>query len=170
MPDLMVFVRIHEESLTTAFNRSATPICIVDELNVLWRVARQAELNSVISDRHAFNACIASRAAQAIKSGPAGDIRPGLSVDEFEALLRRYVRDLKDEEDLRARVYLALGDEHFWDANRSKALQMYRLGLKLRPWWIRSWAKYLLLRTGGLGFYVRRFVLDLRELHLGPAR
>lgn len=170
MPDPMVFLRIHAESLTTAFNQTGAPVCIVDELNVLWRVARQAELESVIFHRHAFNACIASRAAQALKSGPAGGTRPGLSGEEFEALLRRYARDSNDEEDIRARIYFALGDEHFWDAKYSKAAQTYWLGLKLRPWWIRSWVKYLLLRTGGLGLYVRRFILDLRELRLRQAR
>jgi glycosyltransferase involved in cell wall biosynthesis len=169
-PEPMVFVRIHAESLTTAFNQSGSPICIVDELNVLWRVARQAELEGVILDRRAFNTCIAGRAARALKSGPAGDTRPGLSKDEFEVLLRRYVRDSKDEEDIRARVCLALGDEHFWDADYSKAAQTYWLGLKLRPWWIRSWAKYLLLRTGSLGLYVRRFILDLHEPRLPQTR
>lgn len=170
LPQPMVFVRIHEESLTTAFNRSGSPICILDELNVLWRVARQAELEGVISNRRAFNTCIASRAARALKSGPAGGARPGLSEEEFDALLRRFARDPEDEEDMRVRVCFALGDEQFWNANYDKAAESYWLGLKQRPWWIRSWVKYLLLRTGRIGLGIRRLILDLREPRLGQVR
>jgi len=163
MSEPMVFVRIHDESLTTAFNQSGSPVCINDDLNVLWRVARQAELAGVISDRHAFNGFIASRAAQALKRGQAGGTRPGWSEVDFEMLLRRHVRDSDDEEDIRARVYMASGDEQFWDGKYRKAAQAYWLGLRLRPWWLSSWMKYLLLCTGGVGVYIRRFILDLRQ-------
>jgi glycosyltransferase involved in cell wall biosynthesis len=159
----MVFVRIHEESLTTAFDQGGTPIWYVDNLNVLWRVARLAELAGVVSHRHAFNASIASRAARALKSGPAGGTRHGLSEADFEALLKGNARDSKDEEDLRARLSMAIGDEEFWHGQYKKATQTYWLGLKLRPWWLRSWTKYLLLWTGGVGICVRRFILELRQ-------
>jgi len=162
----MLFVRIHEMSLTSEFNQGGSPICAIDELNVLWRVARLAELAGVISDRRAFNTSIASLAARALRYGPPWGKwgkRPGLSEADFEVLLRRHVRDSKDEEDCRARLYMAIGDEEFLHGQHKNAAQAYRVGLGLRPWWIRSWAKYLLLRTGGLGLYIRRFILDLRE-------
>jgi len=161
--DTMVFVRVHDESLTTALNQGGSPVCIVDALSVLWRIARQAELAGVISHRRAFNACIASRAARALKSGSTGRTKSGLSEADFEVLLRRHVKDSKDEEDIRARIYMATGDEHYWDTEYREAAQAYWLGLKLRPWWLRIWTKYLLLRTGGLGVWIRRFLLDLRR-------
>lgn len=166
LPEPMVFVRIHEESLTTAFNREGNPICTLDELNFLWRIARQAELAGVISHRHAFNTSIASRAARALKSGPAGGPRPGLSEADFELLLQRNMKDSKDEEDIRARVHMAVGDEQFWDGEYRKAAQAYWLALRLRPWWLRIWTKYLLLRTGGVGVWIRRFLLDSRPPRL----
>ncbi|HET8925055.1 MAG TPA: glycosyltransferase [Candidatus Acidoferrum sp.] len=162
-PEPMVFVRIHEESLTTAFNKKSNSVCVVDELSVLWRVARLAELTGAFSHRHPFNACIANRAARALKSGPAESTGPGLTEPDFEALLRRHVRDSKDEADIRARVFMAVGDEHFWRGEYRKATQAYWLGIRLRPLWLRSWTKYLLLRTGGVGVRIRRFLLDLRR-------
>jgi glycosyltransferase involved in cell wall biosynthesis len=163
LPEPMVFVRIHEQSLTTAFNQGGDPVCTVDELNVLWRIVRQAELANVSSLRHAFNACIAALAARALKSGHGGNSKPGLSERDFEALLRSHVRDPKDEADLRARLHMAIGDEYFWDGDFRKAAQAYWHGLGLRPWWIRSWTKYLLLWTGGVGIWIRRYLLDLRS-------
>jgi glycosyltransferase involved in cell wall biosynthesis len=158
----MVFVRLHEESLTSTFSQGGNPLCVIDELTALWRVARLAELVGAISDRHAFNESIATIAARALTYGPRGRATPGLSEARVEALLRQHVKDPKDEEDFRARVHMIIGDEEFWHGQYKKAAQAYRLALKLRPWWIRTWTKYLLLRTGGLGLYIRRLILDAR--------
>jgi len=159
----MLFVRIHEESLTSEFNQGGNPICSIDELNALWRVARLAEVGGVISDRRAFNSAIATLAAWALKYGPPGGKRPGLAEADFEVLLRSHVRDSKDEEDFRARLFMAIGDEEFWHGHSKEAANSYWQGLRLRPWWWRTWIKYLLLRTGGVGISVRRFLLGLRH-------
>jgi glycosyltransferase involved in cell wall biosynthesis len=159
----LVFVRMHEESLTSAFNQGGNPLCVIDELTVLWRVARLAELAGVISHRSDFNASIALMGGRALTYGPRGSARPGLKESDFEALLRQHVKDSKDEQDIRARVHMVVGDEEFWHGQNKKAAQAYWLALKLRPWWMAAWAKYLLLRTGGLGLYIRRFILDTRE-------
>lgn len=159
----MVFVRMHEESLTSAFNQGGNPLCVIDELTVLWRVARLAELGGVISNRRVFNDSIATLASRALTYGERGIVRPGLSEADFETLLRQYVKDEKDEEDIRARVHMVVGDEEFWRGQYKKAARTYLLALKLRPWWMRTWAKYLLLQIPGLGLYIRRLILDLRE-------
>ncbi len=159
----LVFVRMHEESLTSAFNKGGNPLCVIDELTVLWRVARLAELAGVIPHRRGFNECIATMAARSLTYGPRGRAMPGLSEADFEALLRQHVKDSKDEQDIRACVHMVVGDEEFWHGQNKKAAQAYWLALKLRPWWMTVWAKYLLLRTGGLGLYIRRLILDTRE-------
>lgn len=163
MAEPMVFVRVHEASLTTAFNETGTPFCVIDEMNARWRAARLADLAGVNPARRAFNANIASLAAQAVRYGTPGRPRPGLGEAEVEALLRQHVRDANDEADFRARFHMAIGDEEFWHGQYEKAAQAYRLGLKQRPWWLRIWVKYLLLRTGGVGVHIRRFILDQRH-------
>ena len=160
--EAMVCCRVHEESLTTLFNRGTAPVCIVDELNVLWRVCHQAEIAGISSLRSACNASIARRAARALNSGPSGGERPGLSEADFAEILRRQARDSKDEEDIRARVYTSLGDTQFWNGEYSKARRSYWLGIRLRPWWLKSWTKYFLLGTGTLGISIRRLLFQLR--------
>jgi len=158
-----VYVRMHEESLTSAFNQGGNPLCLIDELTVLWRAARMAELAGVISDRRAFNESIATMAGRALTYGPRGRAMPGLQETDFESLLHQHVKDAKDEQDMRARVHMVVGDEEYWHNQHKKAAQAYLLALKLRPWWTRAWVKYLLLKTGGLGNYIRRVILGVRE-------
>jgi glycosyltransferase involved in cell wall biosynthesis len=167
LSEAMVSVRMHEESLTSAFNQAGNPVCIIDELTALWRVARLAELAGVISVRRAFNESIAILAGRALTYGQRGRAMPGMTLADFEALLRQHAKDTNDEEDIRARVHMVVGDEEFWHGQDQKAAQAYRLVLKFRPWWVRAWAKCLLLRTGGFGAYLRRVILDLRELQAG---
>jgi hypothetical protein len=163
MSEPMVSVRVHEESLTSEFNRGGTAFCTIDELTVLWRVARLAELAGVVSVRQAFNATIARLAARALKYGFPWSPRARLSEADFEVLLRQYVKDSKDEEDLRVRLCMSVGDEEFWHGQYKEAALIYWQGLRLRPWWLGSWAKYLLLRTGGVGVRIRRSILGLRQ-------
>lgn len=160
--DPMVCWRIHEESLSAGFARGEAPVRIIDDLNVLWRVARQAELAGVSSLRGGCNASIAGRIVGVLKSDPVDDSRPGLTQPEFETMLRRNVRDPKDEEDLRARVYIALGDKQYTNGEYAKATESYWIGLKFRPWWLKSSAKYLLLRTGRLGIGMRQLSSSIR--------
>lgn len=159
----MVFVRIHEASLTSEFNRSGTDFCTIDEITVLWRAAQLAEQAGVISTRQAFNETIARRASRALKYGIPWDPRPLLSEVDFEGLIRRYAKDPKDEKDLRARVFMAVGDEDFWHDNYKEAAQAYRRALKMRPWWLGIWAKIFLLSTGGVGLGIRQYILGLKQ-------
>lgn len=165
----MVRCRVHEESLTTLFNRGEAPVCILDELNVLWRICREAELMGVTSLRSACNASIASRAARALKSGPLGGARPGLREADFLAILRRHVTDVGDEEDIWARVYTSLGDEQYWDGEYDKAARSYWRGLSLRPWRLKNWTKYILLMMGSVGVGIRRVIRQLRSLSAGAS-
>lgn len=157
----MVCCRIHEESLTTLFSQGNTPVCIVDELNVLWRVARQAEAANGRSFRGICNASIASRVARSLRAAPGGDTRPGLSEADFEKLLGSNARDRKDERDVRSRVYMILGDDQYWHGEYKEAMRSYWLGLKLRPLWAKVWTKYLLLRMGKLGIRARRLLSSI---------
>jgi glycosyltransferase involved in cell wall biosynthesis len=159
----MVCWRIHEESLSTSFLRGEAPVRIVDELNVLSRVAREAELAGIPSFRRRCNASIANRAVRELRSGPAGGSTPGPFKSKFETILRRIAKDPKDEADIRARVYIALGDEQFRVGEYIEATKSYRIGLKCRPWWLNSRAKYVLLRMGSVGIGTRRLFSSVRD-------
>jgi len=166
----MVGFRVHQDSLTTSFNRDEAPICIVDELKVLCRVCHQAELAGAYSLRDACHESIASHAARALRSGLKEGSKTGLSQAGFEELLRQGVEDPKEEEDLRARVYTALGDEQCRRGEYRQAERSYRLGLGLRPWRLKTWIKYFLVRTGSIGVGIRRLLSAKAEDRETPER
>jgi glycosyltransferase involved in cell wall biosynthesis len=157
----MVYFRIHEQSLTSLFNRGTSPVCLLDELNVLWRVAREAEAKRGISIRKQCNASIAAFAAAALEPSPRRVARPGLSEAEFRAMVQSNAKDERDEEYIWSRVYLAIGDERYWHGRYSQAAQAYRLALRLRPYWLGCWAKYVLGKTGRLGIAARRVLTSM---------
>ena len=159
----MMYVRMHEESLTSAFNQGGNPLCMIDELTALWTAASLAEKAGVISNRRAFNESIATMAARALTYGQRGRSLPGLSETDLETLLRKHVKDADDEKDFRARVQLVVGDEEFWHGEHKKSAGAYWKAIQLRPWWMKAWAKYLLLRTGSVGLHVRKLLLNQRE-------
>jgi glycosyltransferase involved in cell wall biosynthesis len=152
----MASFRMHEESLTSQFNKDSSPVCLVDELNVLWRVAREAELVRHVSIREECNSSISILAAIGREPSPKRVQRPGLSESEFNELLRHNAKDQEDEKDIQARIYVVLGDERYWCGLYRGSAEAYRLALTLRPWSFRTWAKYLLVRTGKAGNWVRQ--------------
>jgi glycosyl transferase family 2 len=155
----MACCRVHGESLTAAFNRRNEHVCIADEINVICSIAEQAELAGLPSLRKACNASIASHVVQAMRSDAAGcATKPGLSESDVKALLQHKTKDVRDEADLWARLSVAIGDAAFWGGDRMKAIRSYSASLKLRPWWLKSWAKYLLLRSGNVGVGARRLL------------
>jgi glycosyltransferase involved in cell wall biosynthesis len=159
--DPMASFRTHEESLTSQFNKDSSPVCLLDELNVLWRVAREAESVRHVSVRDECNASIAILAAVGRESNPMRIQRPGLSEQEFNLLLRQNAKDAKDENDIQARLYTVLGDERYWFGRYSQAAEAYWIVLKLRPFSPGTWAKYLLVRTGKVGIRARRLLTSL---------
>jgi glycosyltransferase involved in cell wall biosynthesis len=157
----MASFRIHEQSLTSAFNRGGSPVCLLDEVNVLWRVARETESVRGVSIRAECNASIASFIAATMESSPIRAARPGLTEAEFDELVRHNAKDRQDEKDVRSRVYIAIGDERYWNGRYRQAAEAYRLALRLRPYSLQPWVKYLLAKTGKLGIGARRLLTRL---------
>lgn len=155
----MACCRVHGESLTTAFNQSNDHMCVADEIKVICGIARQAEEAGLPSLRKACNASVASHVVYAMTSslGEYGT-KPGLSESDMEVLLQDKAKGVEDQKDLRARLSVAIGDAAFWKGDRMKAIRSYSASLKLRPWWLKSWAKYLLVRLGSVGVGARRLL------------
>jgi glycosyltransferase involved in cell wall biosynthesis len=157
----MATFRLHEESLTSQFNKDSSPVCLIDELNVLWRVAREAELVRKVSIREECNASISLLAAVGREPSPKRTPRPGLGESEFNELVRRNAKDQNDEKDIQARVYAVLGDERYWCGRYRASADAYWTSLKFHPWSARTWAKYLLGRAGKVGNAVRQGLTSL---------
>jgi hypothetical protein len=150
----MATVRLHEKSMTSSFRREDARICIGDELAVLWRVGVEAEKAGAPSLRAECNAEAVTRAARAVRAGAKG-AGPALGEEDIEGIIHGLVEDGSDRKDFRAQFYMRLADEQYWDSEYAGAAKSYRKALQLRPWRPSGWAKYLLVRTGGLGLHFR---------------
>jgi len=151
----MVCCRFHEESLTSLYYQDHARICIGDELTVLWRVGRQAELAGMLTQRDACDKALVTRAVRRLEAGMKGDV-PCMSEAEFEEILQNRIPDVNSIREIRAAVYTSLADQLYSGGQYPQAAQSYRLGLSARPGRLKTWAKYLLLHTGALGIRIRQ--------------
>jgi Glycosyl transferase family 2 len=163
----MVWVRIHEESLTTECSRDYARLCIGDELRVLRRVGREAELAGIPSLRGACEAALIRRAVRLLGAGLKDEF-PGMSLANFETILEDRVDSSEERKEMQASVYTSLGDEQYWKGEREQATRSYRLALSARPWRLKTLGKYLLLRTGvAAGIRARRLFYRYGHWNVG---
>jgi hypothetical protein len=158
----MVLIRIHGESLTTQCSQDYARLCIGDELAVLRRVGREAELAGMSSQRDACEAALVRRAVHALQAGTNGKT-PGMTRADFEIILKERIDSSEERDRIKALVYAALGDEQFWEGEREQAAQSYMLALSASPGHPRTLGKYLLLRTGSVGIRLRKLSRQRRR-------
>jgi hypothetical protein len=151
----MVGCRFHEQSLTTLYAQNYVRICVGDEFNVLTRIRQQAADAGLPSLRLASEAAFRRRAVRLLMAGKKGET-PCMSEVEFEEILRSGIRYLGDPNDIRASVYTGLADQQYRERDFAQAKGSYRLGLTARPWNLKIWTKYILLRSGVIGNRIRQ--------------
>jgi hypothetical protein len=162
----MVSVRIHEESLTTQCSQDHARLCIGDELAVLRLVGREAELAGLSSLGGACEAALIRRAVGLLEAGSKGKTF-GMSRADFETILEDRIENCEERKDMQASVYASLGDEQYCKGEREQAARSYRLAISARPGRLKTFGKYLLLRTGVTGIRVRRLVHRHRRWNVG---
>jgi len=106
----MIFVRFHEDSLTSQYSREYARICAGDELSVLWRVTHEAELSQKPSLYDACHAALVRRAKWLLMAGLFGKGNR-ISATEFEEILNRRFQDLNDRQKVRVSVYTSLTED-----------------------------------------------------------
>jgi glycosyltransferase involved in cell wall biosynthesis len=151
----MVTVRIHEQSLTAQCYRDHARLCIGDELGVLRRVEREAELAGIASLRGACEAALIRRAVRLLGARLKGET-PGMSRADFETILEDRIESSEERKETQASVYTSLGDEQYWKGEHEQAAHSYRLALSARPGRLKTLGKYVLLRMGVIGIRVRK--------------
>jgi hypothetical protein len=81
---------------------------------------------------------------------------PSISRADFETILQTGNGTLGRSTQMRATVYTSLGDKHYRDGAYTRAAESYRFALSAHLWELKTWTKYLLLRTGGVGNWIRQ--------------
>jgi hypothetical protein len=149
----MVAVRLHERSLTTSFQQADTHLCLNDELGVIWRVRRRAETAGRTSIRIACTDAFISRAVAALN--PRGESSRAVSDSALSAIIHQQLLHPQLATQIQARLYCRLADEKYWRAEYSQAQRWYWCSLRLCPWSLKSWIKYMLLQLGAVGVSIR---------------
>ncbi len=164
----MVSYRQHDESITNALMSTKVRLCIEDDLAVLWRIKQKAEEagRSAIAKRCRNE--IAYEYARHITGKKYVKVAGGsMSLAEAECSLHRHAGSAAEEQWIRARMYMFVGEVHFRQQDFRRTLEFYRRGLREDPWMIKVWSKRFLLHTGTLGFRLRQHVFALRQAASG---
>jgi hypothetical protein len=125
------------------------------ELSVLWSLLHQADLAGVQELRVACEAVFLRRSVSLLTAGLHGEA-PSLNPNELQEIFRSQSHNLESTKEIRATVYSNLGDQLYSHGEYANAAQSYWFGLKARPWRPKTWTKYLLMRTGGIGIRIRQ--------------
>lgn len=152
----MVFSRVHQDSLTSQQSREYARICLGDELSVLWRIGHEAKLAQDPNLRDACRSALIHRAKRCLIAGVSGT--------EFAEILQSRIPDTEASKDLRALTYRDLAEEHYSKGEYVAATESYRFALKARPFHPGTLAKYLFLRTGQVGIWIRMLAHQVRKL------
>ncbi len=152
----MACVRFHEESMTSSYSREGARACIADELAILWRVGKQAETEGVRSLRAACEKELAERATRALEAETSEGTSPHISDRDLEIMLQSIIQEPAAVKEMRGNVYASLADRQYWSGRFAQARRSYQLALSLGSLRMKTWAKFLLMRMGTAGFWLRQ--------------
>ena len=158
----MANYRYHPLNMTKACMKD--PVAIVAEgLAVRWRIRRLIQRSGHTRLLHESTQCMAYYYAALLANRALQGDPLGLELGEFERSLTTYCADSDERAHLRALVYSAVGDEYYDAGDHRRARERYEWALKENWQLARTWAKYVLLRSGGLGRRVRDAATQVRD-------
>jgi len=149
--DVRSFYQVHD-----------APIDPAGEISVYWDLARQAELAGVPALRDACKLVLAHRLACRLQNG-IFNTNSNLSETEFEEMLQSRIPDRKAAKDLRALTYRDMAEQQYRRGEYVAATQSYRLALQACPAHPATLARYLFMRSGQIGIWIRKFAHQMRE-------
>lgn len=106
----LVLSRVSQNSLTSQQSRAYARICVGDELSVLGRIVREAELLKKPDLADACRATLVRRSKSYLLAGLWG-MAHCMNASQFEEILQGRLRDLIDPSQIRASVYRSLASD-----------------------------------------------------------
>ena len=83
--------------------------------------------------------------------------------EQFEESLARNAVNSRDKDWVRARVWVAVADQHYRAEELPLAREGYLCGIRQDPGMVQAWAKLFLVCFGPIGTRVRRVLADRRS-------
>ena len=150
----MANYRYHPLNMTKACMKDPAAI-VAEGLAVRWRIRRLIERSGPRHLLHQSVQCMAYYYASLLANRALQGDPLGLELGEFERSLTSYCADAHECAELRALVYSAVGDEYYDAGDVLHARERYEWALSENWRAGRTWAKYLLLRSGSIGVRLR---------------
>lgn len=153
----MVCFRIHTSSMTSQLMSNEHKVLASDLVAVPWRIRRMAEQ---MGDSRIARRCleaIADEYGYSIRTMRFKTSQSVMTLDDFERSLTQFASSEREKQWLRARARAAFADRQYWQGEAIKAKLEYLRALKLDPWMLMVWAKWVLLSTGKIGDAIRHW-------------
>lgn len=159
----LVNYRYHEMAMSNALVQQDVTICSSNDLVLLWRIH---DYVAQLGNEKLLLDCVDALGAHygdhlACKEYRAG-ARAGMTLDEFEESLASRP-DEAPRHRIRARAFTMAGDRFYWREHFGDAMEFYRRALQQKRWMPAVWMKYLLLRSGRVGSYLREMNIRLKQ-------
>lgn len=156
-----VYASLAEDVKSLCYVHDA-PIDAAVEISAYWDLSHHAELAGVPTLRDACEFVLAHRLAHRLEDGTFQSISNGNGTGLAE-ILRSRIPDEEVVKHIRALVYRDLGDEQYTRHEYAEATQSYRLALEACPGHSATSAKYVLMRMGVAGVWIRQLAGQVRE-------
>jgi glycosyltransferase involved in cell wall biosynthesis len=161
LPKAMVSYRVHAANMTKGFLGPKAAALVRDELEVRWRIRRDAvALGNPAAVEWAEAALVndyAFRASSGVDGSPYG-----LALNAIDDSLMTHEAEPDLVRRIRAAAWAAAGDAHHGSGQRAAARRCYHEALRLRPKAATA-LKYLLAGGGTPGHHVRRLLMHARR-------
>ena len=169
IPDLADFERIRRaiysalaDDVMPLYSAESTPLGIAEEVSVFWDFSKQAELAGVPALRDACQRVLSHRLARRLR-GEAIDGQRCLTDSEFSEIIQGVISDREAVKQVQALVYSDLAEQQYNSREYESARKSYRTVLEVQPDHPGTSAKYLLLKLGAPGIWIRQMSHRLRK-------
>jgi glycosyltransferase involved in cell wall biosynthesis len=157
----MVCYRQHAQSMTNSLWQKSAAACCEEEIVVPWAIKGKADEAGLLNVSKECLDAVGQVYARNIASKRHG-VSGSLTLEQFEESLLKNCPSAVERARVRARVYAAVGNEYYWQAELALAKDYYKRALQKDPWMLSIHMKRLLLSTGKRGDALRKTIFSFR--------
>jgi len=132
--------------------------CVSDDTRLPWILKREAEY---LGYPKLAKACLEAAVdiyARNISAGHGRNSQSAMTREQFEESLARHASNAREKDWVRARVWVAVADQHYRTGELPQARGGYLCGIRQDPAMFQAWAKLFLVSFGRVGTRIRRIL------------
>jgi len=152
----MVCYRRHHMSMSNLLVSHKVEACVSDDTRLPWILKREAEY---LGHAKLAKACLQAAVdiyGRNISSSHGRNAQSAMTREQFEESLVRHASNAREKDWVRARVWVAVADQHYRTGELPQAREGYLCGLRQDPGMLKAWLKLFLVSSGRVGTRIRR--------------